>query len=156
MSMIHYKHKQIGYPMIVLFVILLAVTIGLVYNEANLDIRVYYFLIFVLFILSGFFSLRVIIEDAYIRLKFWYWLFRKEIPISKIDQFRIVENPWYIWWWIRFTISPYTLIFSVSWFDAIEILQKDWKIYRIGTDEPYELFKSIEKAIEYEKLFDKR
>ena len=46
---------------------------------------------------------------------------------------------------MRVCFWPYMWIYNVSGFDAVEIILKNGKIYRIGTDVPKELEVAINK-----------
>jgi hypothetical protein len=62
-----------------------------------------------------------------------------------IEAYRVVENPWYYGWGIRFT--PRGWLFNVSGFSAIELQMKSGKLYRIGTDDPEGLAKAVGEAL---------
>ena len=138
----NYKHTQIGYLMIftLFFVVILFWTI-LLQDDHNPNI--FYIMWLVLFILSSFLSLKVVIDDTYLKIKFWYWIFRKSFLLSKIISVKIVKNHWYYWWGIRYWFWSNMTIYNISGFNAIEIKMENSKIYRIGTDEPEKLEKAI-------------
>jgi multisubunit Na+/H+ antiporter MnhC subunit len=95
------------------------------------------------FILASFATLTVSIDENYVRIKFGYGLFQKKIFLNKIDSVGIVKNRWYYGWGIKLWLWPKMWIYSVSGFDAVELIMKNGKIYRIGTDEPIKLESEI-------------
>ena len=102
-------------------------------------------MILILFILLSFSSLTVMIDENYLKIKLGYGIFRKKFLLKEIASVKTVKNHWYYGWGIRLFFWPYMWIFNVSGFDAVEIIMKNGKIYRIGTDEP----KKLEQSINY-------
>jgi prepilin signal peptidase PulO-like enzyme (type II secretory pathway) len=142
-----YKHTQIGYLIIVVFVataILFAVT--LILEDSTLLLAV--FMIVVLALLASFFTLQTLIDENFLKIKFGYGLFKKQFLLKDIASATCVKNYWYTGWGIRVSFWPHMWIYNVSGFDAVEIKMKNGKIYRIGTDEPDNLKKAIQKSIE--------
>jgi|SRR3989344_3787904 len=101
----------------------------------------------ILFILASFVTLRVAIDENYLRIKFGFGIFRKKFPRGEIASAKIVKNHWYYGWGIRLWLWPKMWIYNISGFDAVEIIMKNGKIYRIGTDEPEKLETAIRQAI---------
>lgn len=145
--MISYKHTQIGYLMLV---VTLAVLISFVcmYITASAEPPSYYsgtnfavtaIMILILFVLASFVTLTVSIDENYLRIKFGYGIFAKKFALDQIDSVQTVKNHWYYGWGIRLWLWPKMWIYNVSGFDAIELVMKNGKIYRIGTDTPSEL-----------------
>jgi len=104
-------------------------------------------MVLILFILASFATLTVSIDENYIRIKFGYGIFRKRFALNEIGSIRRVKNHWYCGWGIRLWIWPKMWIYNVSGFDAIELVMKNGKIYRIGTDVPEELEIAIKNAL---------
>ncbi|MFC1614945.1 hypothetical protein ACFL22_00065 [Patescibacteria group bacterium] len=142
----HYKHTQIGY--LILF-ILLAVTLlfGVVLEDTETDLVILVFMPIILFIVASFSSLNVMVDENYLRIKFGYGIFRKKFLLDEIASAKVVKNHWYYGWGIRLWMFPKMWIYNVSGFDAVEIIMKDGKRYRIGTDEPQRLEQAIIRAI---------
>ena len=68
-----------------------------------------------------------------------FWRYRQ--PLSEIVSAKAVTNPWWYGWGIRYT--PEGWLYNVSGSGAVEILRKDGKRRRIGTDEPDALARAI-------------
>lgn len=80
-----------------------------------------------------------------LRLRFGVGLVRRRFAIADLRAARAVRNPWYYGWGIRYT--PHGWLFNVSGLDAVEIDLTSGRRYRIGTDEPQELLRAIERAM---------
>lgn len=151
----NYKHTQISYLMIIITLIVLtffiysyisALSETPSYNS-GLNLAVTSIMILIIFILASFASLQVIIDEKYLRIKFGFGIFRKKFLLNDIKSVKSVKNHWYFGWWIRWWFWPKMVIYNISWFDAVEIVMKNNKVYRIGTDEPKELEETIIKSI---------
>ena len=139
-----YKHTQIGYLLLISYS---AVALGTAFlNIAAAFHPLAVTLLIILLIVLGIFSrLTVTIDDQIIKVEFGLRVIRKAFPLKEIDAYRVVKNPWYYGWGIRFT--PRGWLFNVSGFSAIELQMKSGKRYRIGTDEPENLSKALGKAL---------
>ncbi len=104
-------------------------------------------MVLILFIFASFTTLSVSIDEKYLRIKFGYGIFHKKFAVNEIVSVTQVRNYWYYGWGIRLWFWPRMWIFNVSGFDAVEILMKNGKIYRIGTDELEKLETAIKRII---------
>ena len=143
--MTSYKHRQIGYLMVV---VTLCVTVlyGWIYSilppEENATV-VSMVMGLVIFILISFSTLQTVVDEQHIHIKFGYGIFSKKFPLNEIVSAEIVKNRWYYGWGVRMWFWPRMSIYNVSGFDAVEVVLKSGKIYRIGTDAPEELLAAI-------------
>ncbi len=150
-----YKHTQIGYLM--LFVTLAALGLfAWLYITASAEpasvdsgpnLAVTAIMALIVFILASFTTLTVSINEYYLRVKFGYGIFAKAFPLNQIASVQAVKNHWYYGWGVRVWISPYMWIYNVSGFDAVEIIMRNGKMYRIGTDTSSELEAAIKQVI---------
>jgi hypothetical protein len=62
----------------------------------------------------------------------------------EIEECTIVKNSWWYGWGIRLT--PYGWLYNVAGWEAVEVLLKNGKKIRIGTDEPEKLSLAIDRA----------
>lgn len=141
-----YKQTQVSKMFIIIlfcFVVIFLYTI--LFLEVNTAFFIAMFAIIV--IISSFVTLKVSVNDKYLKIKFGYGLFRKKFLLSEIDNVEKVRNAWYHWWGIRVWFWPYMWIYNIEWYDAVEIKMKDWKIYRIWTVTPKELKNEILKKV---------
>lgn len=142
----NYKHTQIGY--LVIFALLgTTLLFGTILIQEDLNYPILVFMILILLLLSSFVTLRVTLDEKYLKIKFGYGIYRKSFLLQEIISARTVKNHWYYGWGIRVWFWPYMLIYNISGFDAVEIKMKNNKIYRIGTDEPRKLESAITQAI---------
>ena len=142
--MCQYKHTQIGYFLLTAYgaVILILIPLFLI---TNLKLPALIGLIIMLIVVGLFATLTVEICDQKIKIQFGLGAIRKEFPIIDIETFRVVKNPWYYGWGIRYT--PRGWIFRVSGNSGIEIQMKSGKLYQVGTDEPQELVEALNQAL---------
>jgi len=142
-----YQHTQNGY------VILIAqIGISLLYivilTQTGLNVLVLFVMVLIIFLLASFGTLQVIIDENFLHIKFGYGIFRTKFPLNEIASAKKVRNRWYYGWGIRVWFWPYMWIYNVSGFDAVEIIMKSGKRYRIGTDQPEELEHAILQSIQ--------
>jgi hypothetical protein len=150
-----YKHTQIGYLMLAVTLAVLAL-FAWAQITARAEPPSYYsgtnflvtaVMVLIVFILASFTTLTTSIDENRLRIKFGYGIFAKMFPLKEIASVRSVKNHWYYGWGVRVWFWPYMWIYAVSGFDAVEIVMKNGKIYRIGTDAPSELEAAVKQAI---------
>lgn len=141
-----YNHTQTGYLM---FCVLLIVVLFSVFAlmQSGFDSTLIVILSIVIIVMLSFLTLNVKIDEKYLRIKFGYGIYAKKFLLNEISSVNTAKNKWYYGWGIRVWFWPYMRIYNVSGFDAIEIIMKNNKIYRIGTDEPEKLKGVIEKKV---------
>jgi hypothetical protein len=150
-----YKHTQIGYLMLVVTLAVL-VFFAWVYITASAEpasadsgpnFAVTAIMAVILFILASFATLTASIDENCLRIRFGYGVFGRMFPLKEIASVQSVKNRWYYGWGVKVWFWPYMWIYNVSGFDAVEIIMRNGKIYRIGTDTPGELEAAIKQAI---------
>ncbi|MDI3496561.1 MAG: hypothetical protein PWQ35_582 [Patescibacteria group bacterium] len=152
--MVIYKHTQISYLMIVIVLLVFilfarAHVMSLaepVSADSGTNFAVTTIMVLILLFLTSFTTLTVFIDEAFLRIKFGYGIFTKMFPLNQIISVQPVKNRWYYGWGIKVWFWPYMKIYNVSGYDAVEIIMKNGKIYRIGTDNPGELATVIKQA----------
>lgn len=139
-----YQHTQIGYFLITLYsiVVLFLGYFNIMTNFHPLTLTA---LIIILIILATFARLTVTVDNQTIKIQFGVRIIRKVFQLNDLETYRVVKNPWYYGWGIRFT--PRGWLFNVSGFSAIELQMKNGKLYRIGTDEPNNLARALDEAL---------
>ena len=150
-----YKHTQFSYLMLVVtlaaLVLFAWVYIMALAEPASVDsgpnFAVTAIMASILFILASFATLTTSIDKNRFLVKFGYGIFARTFPLSQIASAQSVKNRWYYGWGIRVWFWPYMWIYNVSGLDAVEIIMKNGKIYRVGTDTPRELEVAIKQAI---------
>lgn len=138
-----YRHTQIATVIIALLLIFIAFYLYLFFKISTFHpIQLIVIVIFVT-LLVLFYSLTVEIKNKTLTCQFGLGFIRREIPLSTVQEVREVRNPWYAGWGIHRVPGKYWL-WNVSGFRAVELVFKDGKRFRIGTDEPESLIRAIE------------
>lgn len=96
--------------------------------------------------LAIFSTLTVEINGGTIKLRFGVGLIQKQIQLSDVDHALPVRNPWWVGWGIRWYPGNYWM-WNVSGLRAVELVMKNGRRFRIGTDEPEELVRAIELSM---------
>ena len=141
-----YKHTQIGRLMIFISLAFI-LYFGFFSTKVDSGFTFFITMLLILFILFSFASLKVMIDEKYLKIKFGYGIFKKRFVLKEIISARAVKNHWYYGWGIKRCLTPPMWIYNVSGFDAVEIRMEDGKTYRIGTDEPENLERAVTQAI---------
>jgi hypothetical protein len=142
----NYKHTQIGYLGIVIFIII-GFVFGGILMQNGFSSSFFAIAATTLFLLASFIWLNVMIDGTHLGVQFGYGLYSKRFLLNEIVSVEIVKNHWYYGWGIRLWFWPYMWIYNISGFDAVEIRMQSGKIYRIGTDEPKKLEYAMRQAI---------
>ena len=98
------------------------------------------------FVLSMFHSLTVSVDANEVVARFGIGLICLRYITSDIESVEQVRNPWYYGWGIK--KYPGGWLYNVSGLDAVELVLKDGRKRRIGTDEPETLVNAIEAVID--------
>ncbi len=142
----NYKHTQIGYLIIVVLI-----ATALLFGGTMLYVPFHWglllLLIVILAILASFSSLTVMVDKESLSICFGYGIYKKQFLLKDIVSAKRVKNHWYYGWGIRFWLWPKMWIYNVSGFDAVELVMKDGKVVRIGSDDVGELEKAILKLL---------
>lgn len=142
-----YEHTQIGYFLLTLYsiVVLFLGYFNIMMNFHPLTLAGLTIILIVLWIFA---RLTVTVDDEMIKIQFGLKIVRKVFLLKDLEEHRVVKNPWYYGWGIRFT--PRGWLFNVSGFSAVELQMKNGKLYRIGTDEPDSLARALDDALNKE------
>ena len=150
-----YKHAQISYLMLVITLAVLVFFAWLQITaraeppsvDSGTNFAITAIMALILFILASFTTLTTSIDENCFRIKFGYGIFARMFPLNQIASVRSVKNHWYYGWGVKVWFWPYMWIYNVSGFDAVEIIMRNGKMYRVGTDTPRELEVAIKQAI---------
>lgn len=146
--MVHYKHTQIGHLLLISYSVV-ALFLGYINILAGFHPVTVVGLLIVLVPLGIFSRLTVTIDDQTIAVQFGLKFVRKHFPLSEIEAYEVVKNPWYYGWGVRLT--PRGWLFNVSGLSAIELRMNNGKRYRIGTDDPDNLARALGEALDSAK-----
>jgi hypothetical protein len=139
-----YKHTQIGYLLLFIYSAVI-LFIGYLTIVTGFNLIALAGLIIMLIVLGLFATLTVAVDEQMIMLQFGLGIIRKSFLLKDVETYRVVKNPWYYGWGIRYT--PRGWLFNVSGFSAIELQMKGGKLYRIGTDDPEGLATAVDEAL---------
>lgn len=142
-----YRHRQGGTPSIIALGAFAALAVGLgtsIPMERPERMVVSILIVTILLVLVLFSSLTVTVSHEHVDVRFGPGLVRKRFRSTEVLQAKPVRNHWYYGWGIRLT--PHGWLFNVSGLDAVELLMRDGKTYRIGTNQPKELAAAISRA----------
>ncbi len=142
-----YKHTQFGtLTLIILLItgaiiarIFLSMFVGGQLVVAFVMIGLY------LLILAMFYNFAVEISDG--KLKFWFGIgvVGKTYPLKEIQSTQEVKNPWYYLWGVK--SIPGGWLYAIAPGSAVEIVFKDGKVIRLGTNQPKKLKQAIDDGI---------
>ena len=74
-------------------------------------------------------------------------IFRKRFSVSDVTSVERVKNHGYYGWGMRLWFWPHMWIYNVSGFGAVELIMKNGRVYRIGTNVPRELEDAIKAVL---------
>ena len=143
-----YEHTQIGTVNILALGAGVLVVIGSMVYGGYHPIALAVLLILLVCLLL-FYCLTIEIGSGVLRWSFGPGIIRKSVALADIRSAEPVRNHWIYGWGIRYTPSGW--LYNVSGLDAVEIELQNGKRFRLGTDEPQELVRAIEHAIENAK-----
>jgi hypothetical protein len=139
-----YKHTQIGYPLILSYLVVLAVVVT-INIRSEFAIGAVIALIFIILVISTFATMTVCVDQRMITVRFGLGLVRRRFKLDALKHYQPVRNPWYYFLGMRYT--PRGWLFAVSGSSAIELKMKDGKQFRIGTNEPGALFEALDERV---------
>lgn len=139
-----YKHTQIGYLFIVALSIPLSILLffGVVYEFTPIVLALFIALLVSLVLFP---SLTIEIDETKLTIRFGLGIVSKNFGLEDIRSCRVVKNPWYYGW--RISLTPHGWLYNISGLSSVEILMKNGKKYRLGTDEPERLKSAIKQII---------
>ena len=127
-----YTHTQVGYIHVIAYS---AVILFMGYTNIVTGFEPFTLIILIVMsiLLALFSALTVRVDGGTITVQFGVGIIRKRIQLSDVEAYAKVRNPWYYGWGIRYT--PRGWLYNISGFSAIELLMKNGKTCRIGTDD---------------------
>ena len=133
MIMTHYRHTQIGYVIFATIggaMVLILLLMSL--YEFNWTPLIVFSILAICLVLFA--TLTVEIDEQHLHIRFGPGAIRKKFPLQDIESHQVLKNHWYYGWGIRRT--PHGWLWNVSGLDAVELLLRNGKKFRIGTDDP--------------------
>jgi len=97
-------------------------------------------------VLTGLFgSLTTVVREGVAEIHFGPGFIRKRFPLGDFVSVAVVRNKWYYGWGIRIIRKGW--LYNVSGLDAVELVRKNGRVLRIGTDEPDALAQALREAM---------
>jgi hypothetical protein len=115
--------------------------------DSGANFAVTFIMTLIVLLLASFTSLTTTIDENYLHIKFGYGAFTKKFALNEITSVKTVKNHWYYGWGIKVWFWPYMWIYNISGFNAVEIVLKNGRVYRIGTDVPAELESALKTRL---------
>lgn len=140
-----YKHTQIGYLLITMLggaliaLLVLLAAIGFTW----VGIGVAAVLGCCLYLFS---SLTIEITSTTIEFYFAARFLQQRLPLTTINEYRLVTNPWYYGWGIH--LIPGGWLYNVSGFTALALTMNNGRKLHIGTDDAARLYTTLHAVIE--------
>jgi hypothetical protein len=139
-----YHHTQIGY------VILTTIGGSMLLILLLMGMYIFNWIPVIVFLILGlslilFATLTVEIDEDSLHLRFGPGLIRKKISLQDIESHRMEKNHWYYGWGIR--RMPHGWLWNVSGLHAVELLLRDGRKFRVGTDDPEGLTQALHHAL---------
>ncbi len=135
-----YRHTQIGWLIIAIELIVLAVLVPMLLQAEATGWALFAAGLLVLAVIL-FGTLTVELTADSLKAHFGLGLVRLRIPLEQVRSYRIVRDPWYYGWGIR--LIPRAVLYRVSGFWTVEVVLANGKCYHIGTDEPEALVQAL-------------
>jgi hypothetical protein len=142
-----YKHTQFGVlTLIIIFVtgVLIALVLLSMLAEGRLVVAFVMIGIYLLG-LALFYAFTIEVSEGL--LKFWFGIggIGKSYSLKEIQSNQEVENPWYYFWGVK--SIPGGWLYAIAPGSAVEIVFKNGKIVRLGTNQSKKLIQAIDDAI---------
>ena len=142
-----YRHTQFGTLTIIILLvvgILLSPIILSLITEGR-GLLILSMVVLYLLTLTFFYAFTVEISEG--RVKWWFGIgaIRKSYLLKEIQATKEVKNPWYYLWGIK--SIPGGWLYAIAPGSAVELVFKDGRVVRLGTNRPEELRKAIEDSI---------
>ncbi len=140
-----YKHTQVGYIHVIawgaIILVLACINIFTGFEPYTLI-----FLILLAVLLALLSTLTVRVGGGAITVQFGVGIIRKRIQLSDVETYAKVRNPWYYGLGIRYT--PRGWLYNIFGLSAIELLMKNGRTCRIGTDDPDGFAQALQEALD--------
>jgi hypothetical protein len=129
---VSYRHTQIGYVIIAVVGAAIAAAVYISVTVSGGRLTLVLLLLGAMLLLFP--TLTTVVGGGVFDVFFGPGLIRRRINLNDIRAVRIVRNPWYCGWGIRWIGRGW--LWNVSGLRALELELRDGRRFRVGTDEP--------------------
>ncbi len=142
-----YNHTQFGILMFVVFFvtgIVIAFVSLSIFAEGRFATAITMVCLYLIG-LALFYAFTIEISDG--KLKFWFGIggIGRSYALEEIQSVQEVENPWYYFWGVK--SIPGGWLFAIAPGSSVEVVFKNGKMIRLGTDQPNKLKQAIDDAM---------
>ena len=138
-----YRHTQIGYLMLTA----LGVVVVMLWNAGEPSSGGQFVVLLVVGLaLLSFSRLTTVVTGNQVEVFFGLGLIRRRIDLNDVLDVRVVRNPWYVGWGIRWIGRGW--LWNVSGSKAVELGLPEKRRFRIGSDEPEVLAEALWRKLE--------
>lgn len=138
-----YRHRQIGTMIIAMTLFAEAAMTNIATRSGNLT-AFFLFTALLGFLGACFYALEITVDDEAIRLRLGAGFFRRQIALGEVRSASRVRNALWSGWGVRRSRDGRRWNFSVSGFEAVELVLKNGHVLRLGTNDPEGLLKAIQ------------
>ena len=145
-----YRHTQIGWAMIVILGVIIAILAGAAAASGGFASVVLFSVVVLLAVcLVLFISQTVIVDDEHIELRMGPGLIRRRIPVAEVESVDRERLPWWaVAYGIRMSVDGKRQLWRVSGSDTVDLRLSGERRLLITTDEPDALATVIRSAVE--------
>ena len=146
-----YRHTQIGWAMILILGLIIAILAGAAAAQSGgvASVVVLSVIVLLAICLVLFISQTVIVDDEHIELRMGPGLIRRRVPIADVESVDRERLPWWaVVYGIRMSVDGKRQLWRVSGSDAVDLRLSGERRLLITTDEPDALATVIRSAVE--------
>ena len=136
---VFYRHTQIGYVTIAALGAGIAVLGYMTAAAPNMAVVLVLIVLAIAVVLFA--TLTTTVERGVLEVHFGPGVIRRRINLSDIRDVRVVRNPWYCGWGIRWIGRGW--LWNVSGLRAVELELRNGRRFRVGSDEPEPLAQAL-------------
>lgn len=140
-----YKHTQVGYIHVIAWSAIILV-LACINVFTGIEPYTLIFLILLAVLLALLSTLTVRVGGGAITVQFGVGIIRKRIQLSDVETYAKVRNPWYYGLGIRYT--PRGWLYNIYGLSAIELLMKNGRTCRIGTNDPDGFAQALQEGLD--------
>lgn len=135
-----YRHRQVGWPIMIVSDVLFI--IGLVVVAVGGDARIVGVVLIATALVVALLSVLTVTVDAtHVTATFFPGWPKHRIALTDIASAEVVRNK--AWWGFGIRKVPGGWMYNVGGLDAVEVVQRNGKRFRIGTNDPTNLHRAL-------------
>jgi hypothetical protein len=145
-----YEEQTIGWLILALLLPVQVIIIWLYVEQIGdrpVDaIGIAVFELITLLVVALFYRMKTVVVNSRLTVSFGIGLIRKSIDLNDVREAKLVTNPWYYGWGIRYI--PNGKLYNMSGSEAVELSFRDTdRVIRIGSQDSRRLLAEIEARV---------